>query len=95
MARKPMSYQDYQNCLWAKSVLPAAILVGIFGIVFSLLLISDPLSSGLIIFITVLAIFYYQWLVREIEQYEKEHFHSKDKENDSSDSSDSDTSPKS
>ena len=94
MARKPTSYQDYQNCLWAKSVMPVAIIGGIFGVVFSLL-VPNPLSTGLLIFITILSIFYYQWLVQEIEQYEKEHFHSKDKENDSSDSSDSDTSPKS
>ena len=94
MARKPMSYQDYQTLLWGKSVLPAAIVVGIFGVVFSLL-VPDPLSTGLLIFITVLCIFYYQWIVQKVEQYEKEHFHSEDKENDSSDSSDSDTSPKS
>ena len=95
MARKPMSYQDYQTLLWGKSVLPAAIVVGIFGVVFSLLLIPEPFYIGTGIFITVLCIFYYQWIVQKVEQYEKEHFHSKDKENDSSDSSDSDTSPKS
>ena len=95
MARKPFSYRDYQNCLECRSMCKVAIGLSIFSVVFTGILWYTLYGLIVSLCFLVISILLNSWIERSIARYEKEHFHSKDKENDSSDSSDSDTSPKS
>lgn len=92
-----MTQEEYEFVRSTRGALPVIIVFEILAFVYFTFFArySRPALSVSLGILLLYSIPCTIWINREIARYEKEHFHSKDKENDSSDSSDSDTSPKS
>ena len=91
-----LSDDQYDFLRYCLKPMPFLIVMVALGFLYSIFWDPHPQAANsiaeacLLLFMVPVTII----LKRKVDQYEKAHFHSKDKENDSSDSSDSDASPK-